>query len=76
MVFHRFIGGGVTIRLGASAIPGWDPFEGGVLKDAETLEVATTNLVDRAKEQGLREDITTILVRVVAPVTPGPVTPA
>ena len=37
MVFHRFISSGVTIRLGASAIPAWDPFEGGLLKDEEML---------------------------------------
>jgi hypothetical protein len=37
MVFHRFIGAGVTIRLGASAIPAWDLFEGAELKSQETL---------------------------------------
>lgn len=26
MVFHRFIEDGVTIRLGATALPAWDPF--------------------------------------------------
>lgn len=26
MVFHRFIENGVTIRLGATALPAWDPF--------------------------------------------------
>jgi len=26
MVFHRFIESGVTIRLGATALPAWDPF--------------------------------------------------
>ena len=37
MVFHRFIAAGLTIRLGSSAIPAWDPFEGATLKDEETL---------------------------------------
>ncbi len=37
MVFHRYIVEGVTIKLGASAIPAWDPFDGGQLKDQEML---------------------------------------
>lgn len=37
MVFHRFIAAGVTIRLGASAIAAWDPFDCGQLKDEEML---------------------------------------
>jgi serine/threonine protein phosphatase PrpC len=39
------------------------------VEGAETLEVATTRLVDRAKAKGEREDITAILVRVDGPVT-------
>ncbi len=53
MVFHRFIAEGVNITLGASAISGWDPFEGGVRKDAETLgdkvEVASYVLPHHSK---------------------------
>jgi len=37
MVFHRFIAEGLAIKIGASAIPAWDPFEGGVPLDSETL---------------------------------------
>ncbi len=37
MVFHRFVQDGVEIRLGASSIQAWDPFQGAVLKDSETL---------------------------------------
>jgi hypothetical protein len=37
MVFHRFIEAGIVIRLGATAVVEWDPFEGAVLKDKETL---------------------------------------
>ena len=53
MVFHRFISAGVTIRLGATAIAGWDPFEGAILKDKETLgeraEVASFVLPHHSK---------------------------
>jgi hypothetical protein len=53
MVFHRFINLGVTIRLGASTIAGWDPFEGGALKDTEILgdkiEVASYVLPHHSK---------------------------
>jgi hypothetical protein len=37
MVFHRFTAEGLKIRLGASELTGWDPFERGTLKDTETL---------------------------------------
>jgi hypothetical protein len=37
MVFHRFLGGGLKISLGASQIVAWDPFKDGALRDRETL---------------------------------------
>lgn len=37
MVFHRFMQEGLTIRLGASAITAWDPFEGSTRRDEETF---------------------------------------
>ncbi len=37
MVFHRFIQDGLVIRLGASAITPWDPFEGSTRRDEETF---------------------------------------
>jgi hypothetical protein len=37
MVFHRYIEDGLVIRLGASSISPWDPFQGGILKDEEIL---------------------------------------
>jgi hypothetical protein len=39
MVFHRFIEGGVTIRLGSTTLPAWDPF----LKQQST-KLATEHL--------------------------------
>lgn len=47
MVFHRFIAEGVEIKLGATTIIPWDPFEGADLKDQEHLgeKVAVASFV-------------------------------
>lgn len=37
LVFHRFIEGGLELKLGSGKIPAWDPFEGADFKDEETL---------------------------------------
>lgn len=44
MVFHRFIENGVTIRLGATALPAWDPF---LKKQSTKLATEQFTLLDK-----------------------------
>lgn len=44
MVFHRFIESGVTIRLGSTALPAWDPF---LKKQSTKLATEHLTLLDK-----------------------------